>query len=201
MQSNVETLAEDNIRILNLPKNHLSKPVAIILVGFPGAGKSTLVNSLAKTLPLAVVSDEAMAHFLFPYQATFLRHSQKEFLELAAKTIEKLLSRGVSCIYDSNVKFKEDRNILRQIIEGAGGLCLLVYLKIAKEEALQRVEKQNFEVSRGEKKGFIINKDLFQYEVSTTELPTSSEEYLVFDASNPESIYTLNQQILSKVNS
>jgi len=201
MLANVDTLAEDNIRTLNIPERKFPKPAAIILIGFPGAGKTTLTNSLAKTFPLALVSDEVMAHFLFPSQPTFLRHSQKEFLELAAKTIEKLILRGVSCIYDSNVKFKQDRSIIKQIVEASGGKYILVYLKISKEQALERVERENFQVSRGEKKGFIINKDLFQYDISSTELPNTSEEHLIFDSTDSESILTLNQQILSKINS
>ena len=96
MLPNIDTLVADNIRILKTPQARLPKPTAIILVGFPGTGKTTLVEELVRTYPVAVISDEAMGHFLLPYQATFLKHSQKEFLELAAATMEKLIFSRVS---------------------------------------------------------------------------------------------------------
>ncbi|OGY29362.1 MAG: hypothetical protein A3F35_00315 [Candidatus Woykebacteria bacterium RIFCSPHIGHO2_12_FULL_45_10] len=198
MLPNIDTLVADNIRILKTPQARLPKPTAIILVGFPGTGKTTLVEELVRTYPVAVISDEAMGHFLLPYQATFLKHSQKEFLELAAATMEKLIFSRVSCIYDSNVKFADDRKIIKQLVEQAGGRLITVYLKLSKEEALRRVEQENFLVSRGEKKGFIINKDLFDYEASTTQLPTAGEDYLLYEQTNPDSLLALKDQIAIK---
>ena len=84
------------------------------------------------------------------------------------------------------------------MVEQAGGRLITVYLKLSKEEALRRVEQENFLVSRGEKKGFIINKDLFDYEASTTQLPTAGEDYLLYEQTNPDSLLALKDQIAIK---
>lgn len=196
---NIENLVRDNIRILSLPKNKLAKPLAIIMVGLPGSGKTTLVEKLTKLLPLVILSDEAMAHFLLPHKATFFKHSQKEFLLLATKTMEELVAQGYSCIYDSNVKSREDRDVIRALVQSKGGRTILVYLKIPLSEAFKRVEQQNLAISRGEKKGFILNKDLFYYEASTTELPSNEEEKLIYDSLDRDSFFTLKEQIDTKV--
>ena len=201
MLPNIDTLVSDNIRILKIPEARLPHPVAIILIGFPGSGKTTLTNTIKENLPVALMSEEATSHFLLPFQATFLKHSQKEFLELAAATMEKLISMGISCIYDSNIKYQDDRRIIKDLVEQAGGRLITIYTKLSKEEALRRVEQDNVLVSRGEKKGFILNKDRFDYEVSTTELPSATEEHLVYDSTKPESFLTLKDQITAKIRS
>lgn len=198
MLANLDTLVTDNVRILKIPRIKLKQPLAIILVGFLGSGKSTLAARIANDFPLVVLSDEAMSHFLLPYKATFLQHSQKDFLALAIATMERLISEGVSCIYDSNIKFTDDRRIIKQMVEAAGGKLVTIHLTLSKEEALRRIEQQNFQVSRGEKKGFIVNKDLFDYEVLSMQIPSNEEDHLVFESTKPENYLALRDQIALK---
>lgn len=195
---NIDNLAEDNIRILKLPVSKLAKPLAIILLGLPGSGKSTLVDFLSKNLPLAVLSDESMAHFLLPYKATFFQHSQKEALELASKTMEKLIQRGISCIYDSSIKNRADREAIRKLIIAAGGVVLLIHINLSKEEAFKRVERGNLDVTRGEKKNFIMNRDLFEYEVASTQMPSLEEATLDYESRERENLTTLLEVIRSR---
>ncbi|OGY25645.1 MAG: hypothetical protein A2864_01680 [Candidatus Woykebacteria bacterium RIFCSPHIGHO2_01_FULL_39_12] len=191
---NLETLSEDNIRTLKLSKERFKKPLVIILVGIPSSGKTTFSQTLSSSLPLVILSEEYMIRFLAP-RATFFEKAQTETFQLAVKTMEKLVQSGVNCIYDSSIKKKSDRNLIKNRIEKMGGTYVLIYIYIPKELALERVSKQNFEVTRGEKKGFIMNKDLFEYEINSTQIPLSGENHLVYEESNPESLIAIKKYL------
>jgi predicted kinase len=193
-QVDLDVLAEDNIRVLELPKGRLSPPMAIILVGLPASGKSFLVQNLAKALPLAVLSEEEMLKFLAP-RISFFKRAQGETIVLALKTIEKLIQRGISCIFDSSVKKRTDRHVIKQSVEASGGRLVLIHVDVTKEEAYEQISKSNYEVTRGEKKGVILNKDLFEYEVASTMLPLAEERALVYKPKEFESLNNVIQQI------
>lgn len=194
-QVDLDVLAEDNIRILDLPKGRLNPPVAIILVGLPASGKSFLAQNLAKNLPLAVLSEEEMLKFLAP-RISFFKRAQGEIIVLALKTIEKLNQRGISCIFDSNVKKRTDRHLIKQTVEASGGKLIIIHVDITKEEAYEQTSKSNYEVTRGEKKGVILNKDLFEYEVASTILPSVEERALVYKPKEFESLNNITQQLV-----
>lgn len=192
--SNLDVLAEDNIRTLKLPDGRLNQPLGIILVGVPSSGKTFLVEKLAAALPLAIISEEQMLKFLAP-RLTFLERAQEEILSLAVKTTEKLIQRGVSCIFDYSVKKREQRALLKQTIEAAAGKYVLIHIDLPKEEAYRQVSKSNYEITRGEKKGLIMDKDLFEYEVASTTPPTLEERALKYNPQNSDSLNTLVEQV------
>ena len=191
---NLEILAEDNVRTLKIPNAKLTPPVAVILVGIPAAGKSYLVENLTRAFPLAVLSEEEMLKFLAP-RISFFERAQEEIFALSLKTIEKLIQRGISCIFDYSVKKREDRALIKQRVEAYGGKFILIHLQVDKEEAYKKLSQLNNEVSRGERKGVIMNKDLFEYEVASTMLPSSAEPSLTFRSGDPESLRTVVDQI------
>ena len=191
---NLDILAEDNVRTLKLPKARLNPPVAIILIGIPASGKSRLVENLTNTFPLAVLSEEEMLKFLAP-RISFFERAQEEILALAEKTIEKLILGSISCIFDYSVKKRRDRGLLREVVEKAGGKFILIYIDIPKEEAYKQLSKINYEVSRGEKKGVIMDKDLFEYEVANITPPSAAEGALVFQPQKPESMQIIIDQL------
>ena len=55
--------------------------------------------------------------------------------------------------------------------------------------------KSNYQVTRGEKKGVIMNKDLFEFEIASTEAPTSDEEALIYQPKHPESLEAIVEKI------
>lgn len=193
-QVDLDVLAEDNIRTLNLPEDRLNPPIAIILVGVPASGKTYLVKNLIQTFPLAVLSEEDMLKFLAP-RISFFKRAQGELIVLAMKTIERLIQRGISCIFDSNIKKRHDRLVMRQIVEAAGGKLIIVHIDIDKEEAYEQVSKSNYQVTRGEKKGVILNKDLFEYEVASTMVPIAEERALVYKPKEFEGLSVVSEQI------
>ena len=187
---NFETLAEDNIRILKVPEPVFDKPLMVIMVGIPASGKSTLTKKLADKFPLTVFSEEYMTSFLSP-RATFLKKNSAEVFQLAVKTIESLIRKGKASIYDANVKTRQQRNLIRTVVENGGGVYLLISLDCPKETCYQRLQKHNLEVNRGESKGFILDKDLFEYEVSSTRAPAPDEINVVYSCTKAESFYKI----------
>lgn len=198
-QVDLNVLAEDNIRVLDLPKGRLNTPVAILLVGMPASGKSFLVQNLAQNLPLAVLSEEEMLKFLAP-RISFFKRAQGELTVLALKTIEKLIQRGISCVFDSSVKKRADRQVVKQTVEASGGKFILIHIDVTKEEAYDQISKSNYEVTRGEKKGVILNRDLFEYEVASTTFPLAGEQAIIYKPKGFESINVIIQQISKLAN-
>jgi len=190
----INVLAEDNIRTLEIPKGRLKPPIAILLIGIPASGKSYLVNDLSNPFPLVVLSEEDMLKFLAP-KITFFNRAQEQVTILAMKSIEKLIQRGISCIFDYNLKKRHDRQVIKQMVEAAGGRMILIHISISKEEAYDQVSKANNLVSRGEKKGVILDKDLFEYEVADTIVPSIDEHAIVYEPKELDSLTTVVEKI------
>lgn len=172
---NLALLVADHIRTLTLPSKRFSQPVAIILVGGPFSGKTTLVEHLAKKFPLAVLSDSNIGSFLAP-RTTFFKRGSEEIFVLASRTIEEIIKQKVSVIYDASVKRRTDREALRKLVTNQGGKLLLVHVVMPEKEAYARLKKLNTQIVQGDRKGFILNKDLFDYELNTTDFPGLDEQ-------------------------
>jgi len=194
-----DVLAKDNVRTLKLPTTVFKRPAVFILVGLPVSGKTTLIHKLTDKFPLTILSEEDMSAFLSPGATIFQRNSPEVF-QLALKTIELLVRMDKACIYDANVKTMEQRKLIKQVVEDAGGSYTLIYLNCSKEGCYKRLQKHNLAVEGGEAKGFILNKDLFEFETSSTDLPTTEEAHLVYNSEDPESSYQLFPQVEKIIN-
>ena len=183
-------LAEDNIRTLSVPQAVSKKPLCVILVGIPESGKTFLTQKLSEKFPLTILSEEAMTAFLSP-RATIFKRSALEVFQLATKTIERLIKMGKCCIYDANIKSPEQRSLIKTVVEQSGGSYLLIHSSCPKELCYGRLQKHNLEVARGEKKGFIMDKDYFEYEVVSTRAPVVDEHHLVYNCENQESLFPI----------
>ena len=194
-----DVLAKDNARTLKVPVPSFRNPAVVILVGLPVSGKTTLSRRLAEKFPLTVLSEEDMSAFLSP-RATIFQRNSPEVFQLALKTIELLVRMGKACIYDANVKTREQRRLIRQVVEQTGGVYTLIHLNCSKEGCYKRLRKHNLAVERGEAKGFILNKDLFEFEATSTDLPTTEEAHLVYNSEDPEFIYQILPQLEKIIN-
>ena len=193
-----DILAKDTIRTLKIPAANIPKPLCIIMVGFPTSGKSTLVEKLKDRFPLADFSEEQLTAFLAP-RASVVRRDSSEVFQLATKIIENLMAMSRACVYDSNIKTKEQRDLIKKVVEDGGGSFLLVYLECPKQVCYDRLQKHNLGVSRGEAKGFILDKDLFEYEISTTHLPSPEEQHLTLKCDDPESLSQLYSMVETRL--
>ncbi len=187
---NFGTLADDNIRTLKVPAPSFRKPLVIVFVGIPASGKTTLTGKLAERFPLTVFGEENITAFLSP-RATIFKRNSEEVFKLAVKTIEHLVRLGKACIYDANMKSREQRTLIKQTVEASGGSYLLIHTSCSRESCYGRLQKHNLAVGRGESKGFILDKDYFEFEAASTKPPVTEETHLTYNCENPESSYQL----------
>ena len=192
---NIEKLAEDNVRTLELSEASYKTPVCIIFVGLPASGKSYLAEYLAKELSLTKFGEQNLTALLAP-RATITEREVVKVFQLAVATIEHLLRRGKGVIYDANSKTKEQRNLIKTAVEQAGGRSILIFCSTPKEVCYQRAHKRNISIARGEVQGLILDKDYFEYEVATTLLPTADENPIIYDSTHDhENIYQIATKI------
>lgn len=113
------------------------KPTLFLMVGYPGAGKTTTSRMIHKlTGAVHLWADhERNKMFVKP------THSHQENLQLYEalnKRTEELLRQGKSVVFDTNFNFYKDRERLRKIAAAEGAKTVLVWMTTPKDIARER---------------------------------------------------------------
>jgi len=174
MQKELENLAKDYLKTLTLPTKRYKKPIAVIFVGFPASGKSYIAYQIEKNLPFVVISENDLAYFLSAYPDLFEKGWEAIF-DLAKSSMANLISLGVNCVFDANIKKFAERKSFRESIAGSGGDPLLIHVNTPQGVSFNRIQKRNKEILDGSLQGSIMNWDYFYYEINTTEFPRLEE--------------------------
>ncbi len=115
----------------------MDKPVLYLMVGYPGAGKTT-VSKIIHELTGAThlwADHERRTRYDHP------THSHQENIELYEDlnaVTEDLLATGKSVIFDTNFNFYKDRQKLREIAAKHGAQTKLIWVRTPKDLARQR---------------------------------------------------------------
>lgn len=181
--SNLNQIAGDLIRVLEIPKQTSAKPVCIILIGLPGSGKTFISKKLTERLPLVYLSEELVQAFLVPNK-TFFDRGEEAVLELIYTTIDKLLHTKYSVIFDANLKKLENRMAIKSIVDKARSQIITLYLNCPENIAFDRLKQKNLEILRGDSREFVMETDYFYFEKNNLEKPIKSEQAYLFDTAN-----------------
>jgi hypothetical protein len=124
----------------------MSKPVAHIIVGFIGAGKTTFARKLEKeTGAVRFTKDEWMVRLFgnTPPKDTFAEYDSR-MASLATDMALKCLKAGISVIIDEGFWVKEHRDKIKEKVKNEGAIPVLYYLdvpfEIMKSRTLKRSE-------------------------------------------------------------
>ena len=111
----------------------LEKPVAILLTGNPGSGKTTFSRMTSKKLKLFVLSMDYVRNwywqFIDEYSEEKEEELEKEVLKVNAARLKKIIESNVSFICDSNLNTE---NIINKLITtpGIDGNYAIIKVKI-----------------------------------------------------------------------
>lgn len=113
----------------------VERPAFVIMSGLPGTGKSHVAREIARRYPLAVLHIDALRKALFPRPAYTQEEHARTFAAVHA-LIDRLLSRGVSVLYDATNLKEEHRRILYDI--GERNRARIAIVRVVSDDAIIR---------------------------------------------------------------
>jgi len=119
-----------------------TKPLLVLLYGFPGSGKTFFARQLCELITAVHVQGDRMRSELFE-TPSYSKQESHVVTSLMNYMTSEFLSAGVSVIYDTNALRVSQRRALRNMAAKAGVETVLVWLQIDPESAYTRAAKRD----------------------------------------------------------
>jgi predicted kinase len=155
----------------------MSKPRLYLMVGYPGAGKTTVSRLITERTGAVHLWADVERHKLFDTPD----HSQTESRQLYDRLNRQagdLLDSGKSVVFDTSFNRYHDRKLLRQISEKHNADTLIVWVATLKRIARDRAVHANI-IRNGY--GFTMTNDQFNTIASKLEQPRPDEKTIKID--------------------
>lgn len=162
---------------MSIPTVKYNQPIAIIFVGAPASGKTTFAKKLLSQLPFAYFSSDQVESYLTPHVDFFDDHEL--ILNFSFELIKQLVREKVSVIFDFSIDNLADRKKLKEAIESLGGILMIVYFESEDETIFRRIQSSNVHIVEGSKKGFVLDKDYYQFKKSKIQSPLGEGAFVV----------------------
>ena len=153
-----------------------SKPLFIVLYGFPGSGKTHFARQLCETIHAAHVNGDRLRYELFE-QPRYDKREDDVVEHLMQYMAEEFLNAGLSVIYDVNAMRINKRRTLRDMARKVHAEPLLIWLQIDSDSAFARVSKRDRRKS-DDRYATPYDKPGFEASVGQMQNPRN-EDYLV----------------------
>lgn len=154
-----------------------SKPLLILLYGFPGAGKTYLARQLCEQIQAAHVQGDRIRSELFD-QPRYDKEENNVVGQLMDYMTEEFLSAGLSVVYDANAMRNTQRHALREMARRHKAQPLLIWLQIDPESAFLRIAKRDRR-RIDDKYAATIDQPTFENLASGMQNPRNVEDYVV----------------------
>ena len=155
------------------------QPIAYIICGFIGAGKTTFARKLEKeTGALRITKDEWMIS-LFGNQITSDKNFEKydhNVIELTRNFAFKILKSGKDVIIDEGFWVQSQRDDIKKRIVDNGAKPILYYVECPIDTMRKRVVERTKSPSED---SFVINGDMFDHYLQFWQPPTKEEGVLL----------------------
>jgi predicted kinase len=154
-----------------------TKPLLIMLYGFPGAGKSYFARNLCDHLRAAHVQGDRIRGELFE-TPRFDKQENTVVAQLMDYMTHEFLNAGISVVYDTNSMRAANRHALREMARKAHAQPLLVWLQIDTESAFARVSARDRRRA-DDKYAAPLDRSTFEDVAQHMQNPQNVEDYIV----------------------
>ncbi len=158
-------------------KQVLSRPVLIILYGFPGSGKTFFSRQFSEEINAANINGDYLRNEFFD-EPTYNKDENEVVDHLSLFMVSQFLDTGVSVIYDASSIKKSERRILKDIARRAKADALIVWLQIDIESAFARVNSRDRR-RVDDKYNRELDRTTFEAIISNMQNPALIEDYIV----------------------
>lgn len=168
----------------------MSKPTLYLMLGYPGAGKTTTAKVISILARAELIWEDEMRKELFPG----LTFSGKENLDLhnhLNNLTAKLLKQGKSVVYDTSFNRFKDRARMYEIALNANADTRLVWIKTDRKTAHKRAT-QNASAQPTRPLAKVLgdmDDSTFHRLADKLEPPYENESYITFDGTKITSDY------------
>lgn len=120
----------------------LNQQVVLLMLGYPGAGKTFFARQFSDKANMALVSADRIRFELFE-EPTYSREENDVVLRLCDFMLEEYLKNGMSVIYDAMLNSKAERRRKRNFISKYTKNALTVWVQTDKETARFRATNRD----------------------------------------------------------
>lgn len=154
-----------------------SKPLMILLYGFPGSGKTYFARQLCEQLQAAHVQGDRIRSELFE-NPSYDNEENAAVNQLMEYMTGEFLNAGLSVVFDTNAMRHAQRHALRELARHHKAQPLLVWLQIDAESSFIRAAKRDRR-RIDDKFAEPMDKTKFEAAVSGMQNPKNIEDYIV----------------------
>jgi len=158
----------------------MSKPTLHLLMGLPGAGKTTLARILQKLTKSARLSSDDYRVIIYP-EPTFSQKEHDDLYALIDHSAEHLLQAGHDVIYDANLNRLVHRQQKYELAKKYDAKVILWWVKTPQELARKRRISDQDEVLLPEGES---SERMFDRIAKILEEPNKNEGHIVVDGSH-----------------
>lgn len=154
-----------------------TKPLLILLYGFPGSGKSYFARQLSESILAAHLQADRIRSDLFE-APSYTKDENHIVMSLMDYMTDEFLHAGLSVIYDVNAMRTSQRRALRNAAATAGAETILVWFQIDPESSFTRASHRDHR-KLDDRYTPSLDRSSFDQLVGSMQNPEGSERYLV----------------------
>lgn len=163
---------------MHMGKIVLTKPILIMMYGFPGAGKTYFARQLRESINAAAhVSGDRIRGELFE-KPQYDKEENQVVDHLTEYMAEEFLDAGVNVIYDMNLARTSQRRRLREMAKRAHAKPILVWFQVDHDTAFGRLMKRD-KRRVDDKYAREFDRTGFDAYITGMQNPTQSEDFIV----------------------
>lgn len=115
-------------------------PTLYLMIGYPGAGKTTIAQHISALTGAVHIWTDKERQDMFGGQEHTPEASSQLYTQLNHQA-GRLLAEGNSVVFDTNFRFRKDRDQLRRIAEDAHANVVIIWVTTDRETAHTRATK------------------------------------------------------------